>query len=405
MKLKVVTVVALAAVGVGAVVFAFGGIGAKAASATQYLTATATRGDVTDEVAATGTLAAESTYGLVFGTDPYLVTSTSTAPASDTTWPVTKVNVKVGDTVAKGAVLATSSTASLKTDLATAKNTLNSANISLLAAKTELSDAETAGVLARIRQAKIGVANATNQVTSARRDVTTIQTKLRRASLLAPVAGIVTEVNVSAGADAPTGVSIVVAGSTFTITTDVVERDVAHIEVGQKATVTVTALDQQVTGTVSAISPVASSSSSSSSSGGVVSFPVTIELTGAPANARSGMSADVTVTTASATGVITVPSAALRGNAGNYSVLTLAADGTTTPIPVEVGLVTNTLAEIKSGLAEGTAVVTGTAADLAGTSNGNGLAGGGIAIPGGGGAFPRQIRNGNGGSTTTNGGG
>jgi len=166
--------------------------------------------------------------------------------------------------------------------------------------------------------------------------------------------------------------------------------------------VAITALDQQVSGTVSAISPVASTDSSSS---GVVSFPVTIELTGAPANARSGMSADVTVTTASATGVITLPSAALRGNAGNYSVLTLAADGSTTPTPVEVGLVTNTLAEIKSGLAEGTEVVTGTAAALAGTSNGNGLAGGGIAIPGGGGAFPRQIRNGNGGGNTTNGGG
>jgi len=55
MKLKVVAVVALAAVGVGAVVFAFGGIGAKAASTTQYLTAAATRGDVTDDVAATGT--------------------------------------------------------------------------------------------------------------------------------------------------------------------------------------------------------------------------------------------------------------------------------------------------------------------------------------------------------------
>lgn len=405
MKLKVVAVVALAAVGVGAVVFAFGGIGAKAASATQYLTAPATRGDVTDEVAATGTLAASSTYGLVFGADPYLVTSTSTAPASDTTWPVSKVNAKVGDAVAKGDVLATASTASLKVDLATAKNTLQSARIGLLAASTELSDAESAGVLARTRQAKIGVANATNQVASAKRDVTAIETKLRRASLIAPVAGIVTEVNVSAGADAPTGVAIVVSASTFTITTDVVERDVAHIQVGQKASVTITALDQQVSGTVSAISPVASSSSGGST-GTVVSFPVTIGLTDAPANARSGMSADVTVTTASATGVITVPSAALRGNAGNYSVLTLAADGSATPTPVEVGLVTNTLAEIKSGLAEGTPVVTGTAADLAGTSNGNGgLGGGGIAIPGGGGAFPRQIRNGSGGGTTTNGGG
>ena len=47
--------------------------------------------------------------------------------------------------------------------------------------------------------------------------------------------------------------------------------------------------------------------------------------------------------------------------------MTLDADGTPQRPPVEVGLVTSTTAEIKSGLAEGTAVVTGTAADLIGT--------------------------------------
>ena len=56
---------------------------------------------------------------------------------------------------------------------------------------------------------------------------------------------------------------------------------------------------------------------------------------------------------------------------------------------------TSTTAEITSGLAEGTAVVTGTASDLIGTVNqGNGRFGDGgvIAIPGGGpgGEHPRR---------------
>ena len=50
---------------------------------------------------------------------------------------------------------------------------------------------------------------------------------------------------------------------TLQITTDVVESDLADIKVGQEAAVSVSAIDANVTGTVSAISPVASSDSNS----------------------------------------------------------------------------------------------------------------------------------------------
>ena len=56
MKLKILAVVVLGAVGVGAAVYAMGGISANAAAATRYLTSAATTGDVTDEVAATGSV-------------------------------------------------------------------------------------------------------------------------------------------------------------------------------------------------------------------------------------------------------------------------------------------------------------------------------------------------------------
>jgi RND family efflux transporter MFP subunit len=397
MKLKILAVVALGAVGVGAAVYAMGGVSASAASTTQFLTSPATTGDVTDDVAATGALGSQASYGLVFGSDPYLVTDTATPPSSTTTWPVTEVKVKVGDTVTKGAVLATANTADLKRDLANATNALKSAQVSLRAAKTDLSDAEDADVTAQIRQAKIGLYNAESQVSKAEDDREAIKAQIAAATLKTPIDGIVTEVNVTAGFDAPSGVAIVVDSTTLQITTDVVESDLADIKVGQEAAVSVSAIDANLTGTVSAISPVASSDSNS----GVVSYPVTITLANAPATARAGMSADVTITVQSATKVLTVPAEALRGSTGDYSVMVLGADGQPQAKAVDVGLVTNTTAEIKSGLTEGEAVVTGTASAQNAATNPTG----GFAVPGNGpiirdgGTFPR----GNGNTRNSNG--
>ncbi len=391
MKLKILAVVALGVVGIGAAVYAIGGVSASPASTTQYLTSPATTGDVTDDVAATGALGSAASYGLVFGSDPYLATDTATPPSSTTTWPVTEVTVKVGDTVAEGDVLATASTADLKRDLATATNALKSARVSLRAAKTDLSDAEDADVTAQIRQAKIGLYNAESQVSKAEDDRNAIKAQIAAATLTSPIAGIVTEVNVTAGFDAPSGAAIVVDSAPLQITPDVVESDLAAIKVGQEAAVSVSAIDADVTGTVSAISPVASSDSGS----GVVSYPVTITLANAPATARAGMSADVTITIQSVKDVLTVPAQALRGRQGDYSVMVLGADGQPQAQPVEVGLVTSTTAEIKTGLTEGQEVVTGTASAQTGTTTPTGGFGVPGVAPGGGpvirdgGNFPR----------------
>ncbi len=381
MKLKLVVLVVLVAVGVGALAVTFGGFGTNAAASTQYLTAAATVADVTDDVAATGTLAAAESYGLLFGADPYLVGADDSAPTSEGTWPVTEVTAKVGDTVAAGDMLATADTSDLETDLARARADVRSANINAQIAKEALADAQDADDADAERQAQLSVYSAQNQYSQAFEARRTIQQQIAAASLKAPIAGVVTAVNIRAGFDAPAAPAIVIASTTYQVTTDVVESDLAGIQLGQKASVTIDALETEVEGSVTGISPVAGDGSS-----GVVAFPVTVTLANAPPGARSGMSADVTVTIASATGVLTVPSSALQGKNGDYMVMTLGADGTPQAQPVEVGLLTSTTAEIRSGLAEGTAVVTGTASDLIGTaSQGNGrFENGGIAIPGGG---------------------
>ena len=54
LRRKILALVVLAAVGVGAVAVSVGAIGAQPAAANDYLTTQAAIGDVTDEVAATG---------------------------------------------------------------------------------------------------------------------------------------------------------------------------------------------------------------------------------------------------------------------------------------------------------------------------------------------------------------
>jgi len=384
MKLKILAIVALAAVGVGAAFVALGGLPASTATTTQYLTGAVTTGDVTNDVAATGTMAAASSYGVSFGSPAHL--AGATMAASSTTWTVTDAKVKVGDIVKKGQVLATADGADLKRQLADATTSVTTAKIQLAIAKTNRSAATTT---AAIRQTRIGVYNAQTQVASAEKARSDLVDKIKLATLTAPIDGVVTTVNIVTGLVAPSGDAIVIDSSDLQVTADVVETDIPSMSVGQAATVTISAVDASLAGTVVAIAP---SAGTASSNGSVVSFPVTVAIKGAPATVRPGMTANITITTASATGVTTVPAAALRGAAGNYTVLIMNATGEPTAVPVQVGLVTNTTAEIKSGLTVGQQVVTGVNTPQTGTTTtGTGGFGGGFGggLPGVGGGTRR----------------
>ena len=382
MKLKILAIVGLAVVGIGAAIVAVGGLPTSKAATTQYLTGAVATGNVTNDVAATGSVASSASYGVAFGSPAHLASASAAAASGSTTWTATDVKVKVGDAVKKGQVLATADTADLKQQLVAANIAIDNANISYRQAKSDLSTANTAAVNSQIRQAKLSINNAKTQLASARKTRDDLLTQIKDATLTAPIDGVVTTVNVVKGLEAPSGDAIVIDSTTFEVTADVVESDLASMAVGQTANVSIAAVGANVTGTVTAIAP----TTTGSASGSVVSYPVTVSLTEVPDTVRAGMTADVTITIDSATNVLTVPAAALRGTTGNYTVLIMGADGTPTAKPVEVGLVTNTTAEIKSGLTAGEAVVTGVANAQTGTTNTTtgGFGGGGLGIPGGG---------------------
>jgi macrolide-specific efflux system membrane fusion protein len=386
MKLKLFAVLVLAAVGVGAIVFATGGIRASNAQSPQYLTETASIGDVIQDASATGTVGATRTYGLAFGSPAYLIddassassssSSSSAANGSSTTWQVQSVSAKVGATVKKGQTLAKADASDLKDQLATATDQWRSANLQLQTAEDQLADAQDADNTDAERQAQIAVYNAENQVAQAQETREDLQSQISRATLKAPTTGVVVEVNIAPGLDAPSGDAIVIDASALQVTADVVEGDLPSLKVGQAASVTVSAVDATLTGKVTSIAPTATASSGNSS---VVSYAITVSIVDSSGKVRSGMSADVSITTASATNVLRVPATAIVGSDGQYAVRVLDANGQVTARQVSVGLITSSMAEIKDGLSQGETVVTGVATAQSGTTGGFG----GFGVPGG----------------------
>ena len=376
MRLKLFAVVLLLVVGGAAIFVTLGGLPRSAAAATTFLTGTAQVADVSNDVAATGTIASATTWSLAFGTAP-TTASASSAATQDGTWTARTVTAKVGDVVKKGQVLATATNTTLIADVAAAKNDWTAAILQRLQAQDAYDAATTT---AAIRQTRSSLLNATNAAVAAKAKYTSLKGAAALGKLVAPAAGIVTAVNIVAESDVPTGAAIAVASTDYEVTAEVVESDVSSMQLQQPATVSVSAIGADLDGTVTAIAPTATTSSGSST--GVVSYAVTVALKNPPATLKPGMTADVTITTASASGVLAVPAAALRGTAGNYTVLVMTAAGTPEARPVTVGLITSSLVEIKSGLNAGEVVVTGTSSTQRTTT---GTGGGGIVVPGGGG--------------------
>ncbi len=389
MRWKLLAIIVLVAVAGGAVAVSLGVLTPTTTSATGLLTATAALGDVTDEVAATGTVSPAETYGVAFGTAPWVVTDTSATPPAQgsVAWTVNAVKVKVGDAVEEGAELARADTADLEAQIDDATRAAKAAAIQLTQARDDLDNAASG---APTRQAKVAVYNAESGKAKADSTLAALEKQRRYATLKAPIAGVVTAVAIATGADAPAGAAITIAARTLVVETSVVESDVSSIKLDQAASVTVNAIDQTIDGTVTEIAPSAETGGSS----GVVSFAITVQLSQAPQQLRPGMSADVTIVTASASGVLTIPSRALSGTGGSYAVRLVGADGSVQTRSVTVGLVTDSLAEIKSGLAAGDAVVTGTSSTstlgAGGTGTGRGgFNGGAFGGPPGGGIITR----------------
>ena len=156
MKWKVAAVVALLAVGLGTTGFVLFAPGGNDRGQIQYLTAPVSRGNVTQQVVATGSLRSAAIFDLAFGSDPVLATDGGAGGSggSGTTWLVQSVAVAVGARVAKGDVLATADTTNAKAALDVARANLAVAKARLAVDTAGLTGARRAAAYDSIRQAQ-----------------------------------------------------------------------------------------------------------------------------------------------------------------------------------------------------------------------------------------------------------
>lgn len=132
------------------------------------------------------------------------------------------------------------------------------------------------------------------KVETAKAALALAQAQLAQATISTPADATVVSVNVKVGEYAQPGQVVITLASLNNLrveTTDLSERDLPKVQVGQTATVFIEALDQELTGKVIAIAPKADTV------GGDVVFKVTIELDESPESLRWGMSAEVTIAT------------------------------------------------------------------------------------------------------------
>jgi RND family efflux transporter MFP subunit len=192
---------------------------------------------------------------------------------------VASVEVRPGDEVKAGQALVVLDTTILEAQV-------KQAEADLAATETQLK------YLIRIGTDQEHLDSAQADIDRAQAALDSAQATLGQATLTAPFDGTIAAVDIAPAETVVPGQIAVTLGdlSHFQIeTTDLSERDVPNVKIGQTANVFIDALGEQFTGEVIDIARI------SSTIGGDVVYKVTIELDSRPAGLLWGMSADVEI--------------------------------------------------------------------------------------------------------------
>ena len=390
------------------------------------VTVPVTTGTIQQTVASSGTLEPSSQANLNFA-----VSGT-----------VTAVNVKAGQTVTAGQVLATVDTTALSEQLSAAQAQLTSAQDRLASDQA-----------ASAAQSTLDSDQAS--VTSAESLVSTAQTNLNDASLTSTIAGTVASVNLtvgelvtgsgtgtgssgsgsggagtgasgtggsgssgsgssgagSSGSGSSSGQITVIGTDSYIVNATVDDTQIGQIATGDQVDVTLgsgsgssatatpgaastssTSSSSMIYGTVGSISLVGSQSSN------VTTFPVVIDITGNPSGLYAGASANVSIIVKQLNNVTEVPTNAISYTSSGQATVTEVVNGSHVVKDVTVGAAENGETQILNGVSAGTKVIErqvtfkapgGGIGGLLGPGAGGRTGGfrGGGGFPGGGGAF------------------
>ena len=222
-------------------------------------------------------------------------------------------------------------------------------------------------------------------VDSAKAAVAVAQRALADTTLVAPVAGTIGSVNITAGEISTSGATTsggsaaitVIPDGLFTVSADFAETDAAQVTEGDLAAVTFPAISGALTtGVVLAVDPMATTSASSS----LVVFSVEVSMDSVPAGVQPGMSASISITTDEVSDVLAVPQSAIATIGEVSTVEVLQPDNTSLTAEVTLGLKGDSLTEITSGVTAGQILVIPTGGTSLFPTGG---------VPGGGGPFSR----------------
>jgi multidrug resistance efflux pump len=169
---------------------------------------------------------------------------------------------------------------------------VNQAQAVLVAAQAEATAAQTDFDKLKNGPDPDALALAEERITNAQAQIDAGQANLDSLELKAPLDATVSKVSIHEGEWAMAGQTLIVLSDLAHLrvqTTDLSERDVPRVKVGQPVTILVKALNQNVTGRVSEIA------SLSDTLGGDVVYQTTIDLDTQPTGLRPGMSVDVTI--------------------------------------------------------------------------------------------------------------
>jgi membrane fusion protein, macrolide-specific efflux system len=341
-----------------------------------------TTGTIKQTVATSGTLEPATQADLNFG-----VSGT-----------VTGVDVKAGQVVTAGQVLATVGTTALSADVAAAE-------ANLAAAQARLSNDEADG------GSTTEIDSDEASVTSAESSLSTAQTNLADASLTSTISGTVASVSLTdgeavtgtgtgggggeGGSDAAaadsgastttssTGQVVVIGTNSYIVTTTVDDTDIGQVADGDQATVTPTGATTVDYGTVASIGLIATQSSD------VATFPVVIDVTGDPTGLYAGSTADISIIVKQLDDVVEVPTAALTYTTSGQATVTEVKNGKDVSVDVTVGEAALGETQITSGVSAGDSIVERVVKFTggAGRTGGAGITGGFTRTGGGGGGF------------------
>ena len=306
---------------------------------------------------------------------------------------IDKIYVDFNSTVKKGQVLAVLDTKNLTSTLNSAKANLQSAQANLQSANAALgyqranynrykalyqkglisaNDFESARLSSR--QAEEQVAMIKESVVAAQESVRTAQTNLGYATIVSPIDGTIINKYVAEGQTVAASFStpelfgVARDLKKMQVLADVDEADIGDVRPGESATFTVDAYpDDQFQGTVQQVRL------GGSTSNNVVTYKVVISTSNADLKLKPGMTANVTIYTQQKSGVLSVPTKALRftpaketvgkmkikdiSNAKN-KVWTIEGNNIVAH-QVNIGMSDGTHTQIVSGVKQGQKVITG----------------------------------------------